>query len=102
MALVMICILVQMMCGQKSKTWTSGSVSVSTSLHHALVGYAADGFGLYNVLDQDGGTITNEVLDECHGHEHEIDWDGVATSLYHYHETHAFPYALGCLRGPEQ
>ena len=69
------------------------------STPHTLVGYGADGFGIYNATTADGDTITNEDLDECHGHEHTILWDGEPRPLYHYHATHEFPYALGCLRG---
>ncbi|MAV27469.1 MAG: hypothetical protein CMQ05_15385 [Gammaproteobacteria bacterium] len=47
----------------------------------------------------DGETITDVGLDDCDGHEHDIEWDGVSKQLYHYHSTHEFPYALGCLRG---
>ena len=38
-------------------------------------------------------------LDECHGHTHEILWDGKRVVMYHYHATWDFPYTIGCLRG---
>ncbi|KAJ8600383.1 hypothetical protein CTAYLR_000732 [Chrysophaeum taylorii] len=68
--------------------------------HGPLVGFAADGFGIYGF----GDTVGEPVLDECHGHFGDTP-DGFA---YHYHAsavhnrggTMAFqPYYLGCL-GP--
>ena len=38
-------------------------------------------------------------LDECHGHTHQITWDGQEMSMYHYHATWDFPYTVGCMRG---
>ncbi|MEM7364834.1 MAG: YHYH protein [Pseudomonadota bacterium] len=74
----------------------------SSTSPHALTGYAADGFGLFNATTDNNDVLTNEDLDECHGHEHDIPWDDDVIPLYHYHETPEFPYALGCLRGPPQ
>ena len=45
--------------------------------HSALLGYARDGFGIYGVRGENGETLTNADLDECHGHTHAIEWDGV-------------------------
>jgi YHYH protein len=67
--------------------------------HSDLIGYALDGFGLYGLNNADGTEITNSSLDECHGHTHEITWDGKPQPLYHYHMTRAYPYTLGCFRG---
>lgn len=67
--------------------------------HSPLVGYAIDGFGLYGRYGSDGETLTNDDLDECHGHTHEIEWDGEQQELYHYHATYEYPYTLGCYRG---
>jgi hypothetical protein len=67
--------------------------------HSELLGYAIDGFGLYGLRGEGGTTLVTNDLDDCHGHTHEIDWDGVPRSLYHYHMTPDYPYTLGCLRG---
>ena len=67
--------------------------------HSALLGYARDGFGIYGVRGENGATLTNADLDECHGHTHTITWDGASVSLYHYHATYEYPYTLGCYRG---
>jgi hypothetical protein len=66
--------------------------------HSALLGYVLDGFGLYGFRGEDGRTLTNNDLDECHGHAHTIDWDGVRKVMYHYHFTWEFPYTVGCHR----
>jgi len=60
--------------------------------HSPLVGIAFDGFGIYGPRDVDGRLVTNDDLDECHGHV------GPATA-YHYHITSEFPYVLGCFMG---
>ena len=67
--------------------------------HSALLGYARDGFGIYGRRGENGETLTNADLDECHGHTHAITWDGATVTLYHYHATYEFPYTLGCFRG---
>jgi hypothetical protein len=67
--------------------------------HSDLVGYAIDGFGLFGHHGEDGETLSNADLDECHGHTHEIEWDGNQTEMYHYHATFEYPYTLGCYRG---
>jgi hypothetical protein len=67
--------------------------------HSPLIGYALDGFGIYGRQGEDGRVLRNSDLDDCHGHTHSIDWDGVTTRLYHYHATDEFPYTIGCLRG---
>lgn len=67
--------------------------------HSPLAGYAADGFGIYGNLGVNGVALTNADLDECHGHVHAVDINGVSTIQYHYHKTQEFPYALGCYRG---
>ena len=71
------------------------------TLGHTLTGYAIDGFGLFGLYDGQGQEITNGDLDKCHGHTHDIDWDGAETSSYHYHLTNAYPYTIGCFRGSE-
>ncbi|MFN3490922.1 MAG: YHYH protein [Anaerolineales bacterium] len=67
--------------------------------HSALMGYAFDGFGIYGYYDEDGAEITNEDLDECHGHVGLIEWDGQMVEMYHYHATREFPYTVGCFKG---
>ncbi|MCH8298270.1 MAG: YHYH protein [Chloroflexi bacterium] len=71
------------------------------TLGHTLTAYALDGFGLFGLYDSQGQELTNDDLDECHGHTHDIDWDGAEISSYHYHLTNAYPYTLGCYRGSE-
>lgn len=67
--------------------------------HSDLVGYALDGFGIFGRYGEDGEAVRNTDLDECHGHSHEIDWDGTTVDMYHYHATWEYPYTLGCYRG---
>jgi YHYH protein len=67
--------------------------------HSSLVGYAFDGFGLYGYRGEEGRVLTNADLDACHGHTHEIVWDGERMSMYHYHATAEYPYTIGCYRG---
>ena len=60
--------------------------------HSGLIGYIRDGFGLYGYNGVGGKELSNEDLDECHGHSE--------TSLgYHYHATIEYPYTIGCYRG---
>lgn len=63
-----------------------------------LVGYAFDGFGIYDDYEL-GKTLATNDLDECHGHSHEIAWDGVTQKMYHYHATQDYPYTVSCFRG---
>jgi len=67
--------------------------------HSDLVGYAFDGFGIFGHAGEDGDVLTNADLDECHGHTHEIEWDGETVEMYHYHATYEFPYVIGCFTG---
>ncbi|HVG38347.1 MAG TPA: YHYH protein [Pyrinomonadaceae bacterium] len=67
--------------------------------HSALVGYALDGFGIFGRFGEGGAELSNAELDECHGHTHEIDWDGRRVLMYHYHATKEYPYSVGCFRG---
>lgn len=69
------------------------------SSHSALMGYAFDGFGIFGHYGENGKELSNADLDECHGHTHEIDWDGKRVNLYHYHATWEYPYTVGCFRG---
>jgi hypothetical protein len=70
-----------------------------TGKHSEMVGYALDGFGIYGLYGEDGKELTDADLDECHGHTHEILWDGKILELYHYHATREYPYTLGCFKG---
>jgi hypothetical protein len=67
--------------------------------HSDLVGYAIDGFGIYGLQSEEGEVVTNEDLDDCHGHTHALTWNGETTDIYHYHFTSEYPYSLGCFRG---
>ena len=71
----------------------------ATSGHSSLVGYAFDGYGIYGYYGEDGAEVTNEDLDQCHGHTHMVEWDGQMVEMYHYHATHEFPYVVGCFHG---
>ncbi len=67
--------------------------------HSPLFGYAIDGFGVYGPRGEGGELVSNDDLDECHGHTHAIDWDGETKEMYHYHVNNQFPYSIGCFRG---
>jgi hypothetical protein len=67
--------------------------------NEVLVGYAADGFGIFSIYDATGRELTNADLDECHGRVSEVDWDGTRLSIYHYVLTREYPYTVGCFRG---
>jgi hypothetical protein len=68
--------------------------------HSDLVGYALDGFGFYGLHGENGTEMTNADLDACHGHVHEVMWDGALKEIYHYHMTREYPYTIGCFAGP--
>lgn len=67
--------------------------------HSEMFGYALDGFGIYGRFGENGKELTNADLDECHGHTHEIIWDGKPVVMYHYHATREYPYTIGCFKG---
>ncbi len=67
--------------------------------HGNLIGYLNDGFGIYGPYGAQGETLKTSDLDECHGHVHSITWDGVATSMFHYHGTADYPYTISCFKG---
>jgi hypothetical protein len=71
----------------------------SGSEHSKLLGYAFDGFGIYGPKSEDGKEVSTADLDECHGHTHDIVWDGANKRMFHYHMTYDFPYSVGCFRG---
>ena len=70
-----------------------------TSGHSALMGYMLDGFGIYGPYGESGELLSSADLDECHGHTHQVLWDGAMIDLYHYHWTYDFPYNIGCFKG---
>ena len=67
--------------------------------HSALLGYALDGFGIFGPRGEGGTELASADLDECHGHTHEIEWDGETVEMYHYHLSADYPYTMGCYRG---
>jgi hypothetical protein len=67
--------------------------------HSELVGFAADGFGIYGPRGTNGEAVTDADLDECHGHTHKVQWNGKKVKIYHYHATSEYPYTVGCYRG---
>lgn len=68
--------------------------------HSSLVGYALDGLGIYGPRDSGGVLLTNDDLDECHGHVGPVpSGDQGTMEVYHYHTNEEFPYTLGCFRG---
>lgn len=78
---------------------TCATPADSSGQHSPLVGYAADGFGLYGNQGEGGVALTNTDLDLCHGHTHSITVNGATVTQYHYHATKEFPYTLGCFKG---
>ncbi len=69
----------------------------STKRHSKLAGYALDGFGIYGYRGVKGKLMDNAKLDVCHGHTHEVRFNGSTQRIYHYHATREFPYLVGCL-----
>ncbi len=67
--------------------------------HSDLVGYALDGFGIYGQFGENGKPLTDNDLDACHGHTHEVLWNGKLQTIYHYHLTREYPYTIGCFHG---
>jgi hypothetical protein len=77
---------------------------ISTPASHGpLIGYAADGFGIYGYGDWSG----TPVLDQCHGHFGRV--PGGNAVVYHYHAEDEYntkgqphkPYYMGC-QGPSK
>jgi len=67
--------------------------------HSDLIGYALDGFGIFGLHGENGEIVENKDLDACHGHTHEVIWDGKKRTIYHYHFTEEYPYTIGCFSG---
>jgi hypothetical protein len=64
-----------------------------------LIGFMADGFGLYSMYDAQGRELTDADLDACHGRVSDVLWDGQRIAMYHYVLTREYPYTVGCFRG---
>jgi hypothetical protein len=64
-----------------------------------LVGYAADGYGIYVERNAKGVLLTNTNLDRCHGRTSRVLWDGKEQRIYHYDATLEYPYTVGCYHG---
>lgn len=64
-----------------------------------LVGYAADGYGIYVQYNSSGQLVTNADLDACHGTTSPVLWNGKVQSVYHYDATIEYPYTVGCFHG---
>jgi hypothetical protein len=77
----------------------SACMSDPGSGHSTLLGYAADGFGIYGLRGPSGKVLTDADLDVCHGHTHAVLWNGKTVVTYHYHLTYEYPYSLGCYKG---
>jgi hypothetical protein len=71
----------------------------SKSRKSKLVGFALDGFPIYNGRDEDGKRLENDDLDKCHGRTSVVKLDGEKVRTYHYEATLEYPYTLGCFRG---
>jgi hypothetical protein len=67
--------------------------------HSKLIGWAFDGFGIYGTRGEGGDELVSADLDECHGHTHEVKFNGKKQEIYHYHATVDYPYTVGCFRG---
>lgn len=70
-----------------------------TDGHSGVLGYAADGFGIYGPDGVGGNQLKDSDLDVCHGHTHAVLFHGVEQNVYHYHITTEYPYTLGCFKG---
>jgi hypothetical protein len=67
--------------------------------HSNVIGWALDGFPITGPRGDGGTTMTNAMLDACHGHTGTISVNGQRVRTYHYHATMQYPYTLGCFRG---
>jgi hypothetical protein len=73
--------------------------SGSAGKHSDLAGFMLDGFPIYGPKGENGISLSNKELDECHGHTHPVFIDVKKVTQYHYHFTHEYPYTIGCFRG---
>lgn len=58
----------------------------------ALLGFLLDGFPVYGP-EENGVTVTNDMLDAYHGHTHAT--EDYPNGIYHYHITDTDPYING-------
>ena len=58
----------------------------------ALLGFLLDGFPVYGPLEN-GSAVSNQDLDEFHGHSHAT--EDYPDGIYHYHITDSDPYING-------
>ncbi len=72
--------------------------SGSATQNSSLLGYAADGYGIYGPW-YNGKVLTTADLDQCHGTTSTVNWHGTQTAIYHYVSTYDFPYTLSCYHG---
>jgi hypothetical protein len=64
-----------------------------------LVGYALDGFGIYGPRADGGRRLKNAAdLDACHGHSHEVQWDGAQAHPVRLRFTDEYPHLHRLLR----
>jgi hypothetical protein len=66
--------------------------SMLSTSDSAIIGWAHDGYPIYDLKNPDGSTIAQGDLDICHG---QVD----STFGYRYHTSLSAPYVLQCLRG---
>jgi hypothetical protein len=63
------------------------------STKSGLMGFLLDGFPVYGPQEENGSTVTNDLLDVYHGHTHPtVDYPN---GIYHYHFTANSPYLNG-------
>jgi len=62
------------------------------------VGWMLDGLPILGPVDDNGRTVTNADLDECHGRVGPVLVDGQIKTTYHYRFTKEYPYTIGCFR----
>jgi hypothetical protein len=72
--------------------------SGSPTQNSSLLGYAADGYGIYGAW-YNGKILTSKDLDACHGTTSPVMWNGKLTNIYHYVSTYDFPYTIACYHG---
>jgi len=64
----------------------------ATKGNDVLLGFLLDGFPVYGPFEN-GAAVTNDMLDDYHGHEHAT--DDYPEGIYHYHITNEDPYING-------
>jgi len=64
-----------------------------------LVGYAAEGYGIYVEYTASRQLVTNADLDACHWTTSPVLWNGEVQSVYHDDATVEYPCTAGCYHG---